>query len=104
MAVWLSYCPFHPQMIPRTARQTGSGSRSSTSARPAPKAGSPSTKRRSYTWAADVDSIYDTSAQETGGHRHLRYITTADCQVDVRGQQQRAPLEQGPGTASTTTT
>ena len=36
------------------------------------------------TWAAAVDTIYDASAQETGGHRHLRYVTTADCQVDVR--------------------
>jgi hypothetical protein len=35
-------------------------------------------------WAAAVDVIYDASAQETGGHRHLRYVTTADCQVDVR--------------------
>jgi len=35
------------------------------------------------TWAAGVDTIYDASAQETGGHRHLRYVTTADCQVDV---------------------
>jgi Ricin-type beta-trefoil lectin domain-like/Metallo-peptidase family M12B Reprolysin-like len=35
-------------------------------------------------WAAGVDTIYDASAQETGGHRHLRYVTTADCQVDVR--------------------
>jgi hypothetical protein len=36
------------------------------------------------TWAAGVDKIYDASAQETGGSRHLRYVTTADCQVDVR--------------------
>lgn len=36
------------------------------------------------TWAAGVDAIYDASAQETGGTRHLRYVTTADCQVDVR--------------------
>ncbi|MGW4941876.1 fibronectin type III domain-containing protein [Actinoplanes sp. NPDC004185] len=36
------------------------------------------------TWAAGVDTIYDASAQETGGHRHLRYVTTSDCQVDVR--------------------
>jgi hypothetical protein len=35
-------------------------------------------------WAAGVDTIYDASAQETGGHRHLRYVTTSDCQVDVR--------------------
>jgi hypothetical protein len=36
------------------------------------------------TWAAGVDAIYDASAKETGGSRHLRYVTTADCQVDVR--------------------
>jgi hypothetical protein len=36
------------------------------------------------TWAAGVDAIYDASAQETGGHRHLRFVTAADCQVDVR--------------------
>lgn len=36
------------------------------------------------TWAAGVDTIYDASAQDTGGTRHLRYVTTADCQVDVR--------------------
>jgi hypothetical protein len=35
-------------------------------------------------WAAGVDTIYDASAKETGGSRHLRYVTTADCQVDVR--------------------
>jgi hypothetical protein len=36
------------------------------------------------TWAAGVDAIYDASAQETGGSRHIRFVTTADCQVDVR--------------------
>ncbi|MEU8234426.1 RICIN domain-containing protein [Actinoplanes sp. NPDC048967] len=36
------------------------------------------------TWAAGVDTIYDASAKETGGSRHLRYVTTADCQVDAR--------------------
>ncbi len=36
------------------------------------------------TWAAGVDVIYDASAQETGGSRHLRYVTTPDCNVDVR--------------------
>lgn len=35
-------------------------------------------------WAAGVDTIYDASAQETGGSRHIRYVTTADCEVDVR--------------------
>ena len=35
------------------------------------------------TWAAGVDTIYNASAQETGGVRHVRYVTTADCQVAV---------------------
>ncbi|MCW6008289.1 RICIN domain-containing protein [Micromonospora sp. CPCC 205371] len=35
-------------------------------------------------WAAGVDTIYDASAQETGGSRHIRYVTTANCEVDVR--------------------
>lgn len=36
------------------------------------------------TWAAEADAIYDNSAKDTGGSRHLRYVTTADCKVDVR--------------------
>jgi hypothetical protein len=36
------------------------------------------------TWAAGVDAIYDASAQETGGSRHVRFVTTPDCAVDVR--------------------
>lgn len=35
-------------------------------------------------WAAGVDAIYDASAQETGGTRRLRYVTTAECEVEVR--------------------
>jgi hypothetical protein len=35
------------------------------------------------TWAAGVDAIYNSSAQDTGGTRHLRYVTTPDCQIDV---------------------
>ena len=35
------------------------------------------------TWAAGVDAIYDASAQETGGSRHVRFVTTSDCKVDV---------------------
>ncbi|MDP9818697.1 RICIN domain-containing protein [Spirilliplanes yamanashiensis] len=34
-------------------------------------------------WAAGVDAIYDASAGETGGSRHVRYVTTAGCEVDV---------------------
>jgi len=35
------------------------------------------------TWAAGVDQIYDASAGETGGSRHIRYVTTPQCKVDV---------------------
>jgi hypothetical protein len=35
------------------------------------------------TWAAGVDDIYDASAAETGGSRHIRYVTTPQCRVDV---------------------
>jgi hypothetical protein len=34
-------------------------------------------------WAADVDVIYDASAQQTGGDRHVRYVTDADCTANV---------------------
>jgi hypothetical protein len=34
-------------------------------------------------WAAGVDAIYDASAAETGGSRHIRFVTTPECQVDV---------------------
>ena len=36
------------------------------------------------TWAAGVDAIYNASAKETGGSRHIRFVTTSDCQVDVQ--------------------
>jgi hypothetical protein len=36
------------------------------------------------TWSAGVDTIYNASAKETGGERHVRFVTTADCRVDVR--------------------
>jgi hypothetical protein len=35
------------------------------------------------TWAAGVDAIYDASAQETGGSRHVRFVTEPDCTVNV---------------------
>jgi hypothetical protein len=35
------------------------------------------------TWAWEADEIFDLSAHITGGHRHLRYVTDADCQIDV---------------------
>jgi hypothetical protein len=35
------------------------------------------------TWAAGVDQIFDASAGETGGSRHVRFVTTTGCRVDV---------------------
>ncbi|MEV7177602.1 RICIN domain-containing protein [Kitasatospora sp. NPDC093679] len=34
-------------------------------------------------WASDTDTIYNASAQETGGVRHIRFVTEADCTVSV---------------------
>ncbi|MER5636371.1 RICIN domain-containing protein [Kitasatospora sp. NPDC002227] len=34
-------------------------------------------------WAADADVIYDASAQETGGDRHIRFVTQPDCSATV---------------------
>jgi hypothetical protein len=34
-------------------------------------------------WSAGVDAIYDASAAETGGSRHVRFVTTPQCRVDV---------------------
>ncbi|MFE5585175.1 RICIN domain-containing protein [Kitasatospora sp. NPDC056531] len=34
-------------------------------------------------WAADVDVIYNASAQETGGVRHVRFVTESDCTASV---------------------
>ncbi|MFI5838977.1 RICIN domain-containing protein [Catenuloplanes sp. NPDC051500] len=34
-------------------------------------------------WAAEVDEIFSASAARTGGVRHVRYVTTPDCRVDV---------------------
>ncbi|SCG37704.1 hypothetical protein GA0070614_0424 [Micromonospora coxensis] len=34
-------------------------------------------------WAAGVDAIYAASARATGGTRHVRYVVTPDCRVDV---------------------
>lgn len=34
-------------------------------------------------WAADADVIYNESAKETGGSRHIRYVTDSDCTASV---------------------
>ncbi len=34
-------------------------------------------------WSAGADQIFDESAGETGGSRHIRYVTTPQCRVDV---------------------
>ncbi|MFI8344025.1 RICIN domain-containing protein [Streptomyces sp. NPDC085639] len=34
-------------------------------------------------WAADADMIYSASAKETGGVRHIRYVTETDCTPTV---------------------
>ncbi|GAA2144070.1 hypothetical protein GCM10009760_31180 [Kitasatospora kazusensis] len=34
-------------------------------------------------WAADADVIYDASAEETGGVRHIRFVTEPDCTATV---------------------
>src|SRR5918994_3533679 len=34
-------------------------------------------------WAAIIDQVYNDSAAETGGIRHVRFVTDADCQVNV---------------------
>lgn len=34
-------------------------------------------------WAADADVIYNASAQETGGTRHIRFVTEPDCTASV---------------------
>ena len=35
------------------------------------------------TWSTGVDQIFDASAAETGGSRHVRFVTTPQCRVDV---------------------
>jgi hypothetical protein len=35
------------------------------------------------TWSAGVDQIFDASAAETGDSRHVRFVTTPQCRVDV---------------------
>jgi hypothetical protein len=35
------------------------------------------------TWVAEADQLFDLSAHQTGGHRHLRFVTDADCELSV---------------------
>lgn len=34
--------------------------------------------------AGQIEAIFDASAAQTGGHRHVRWVTDANCNVDVR--------------------
>lgn len=34
--------------------------------------------------AAQIDAIYDASAQQTGGHRHVRWATSPSCNINVQ--------------------
>jgi len=35
------------------------------------------------TWAAEVDETYVRSAAETGGTRHVRFVTTSECELSI---------------------
>src|SRR6185369_11500729 len=35
------------------------------------------------TWTSGVDDIYNTSAAQTGGTRHIRFVTDGSCQLAV---------------------
>lgn len=37
--------------------------------------------------AAEINAIYDASAQQTGGHRYVRWLTDANCNLDIRAVQ-----------------
>jgi hypothetical protein len=34
-------------------------------------------------WAWDMDEIFEKSAQKTGGHRRIRFVTEPDCQLSI---------------------
>ena len=65
----------------RAHRQAGPGASTCTSsARPSRYADFLGSIR---VWSAGVDAIFDASAAETGGSRHIRFVTTPSCRVDV---------------------
>jgi hypothetical protein len=56
--------------------------------RPASTLPRPSSRYNQYvnsirTWAADADDIYSSSAAQTGGTRHIRFVHNASCQINV---------------------
>ena len=46
------------------------------------------------TWAGQMDAVVNHSAGETGGERHIRFVTTPDCALDVAhvGSRPRATI------------
>src|SRR5262249_30673903 len=36
------------------------------------------------TWAGEVDGVFSQSAAESGGDRHVRFVTNPDCTLNIR--------------------